>query len=203
MSGDVRAAIAETAARAKHLLFKPDGKLKGPDELASLWTMQILLPSAAKGQELAGGLFFHWRGSTLVYRKDIGDVLIDGADRDAFIDRVLCQAAAVMLDAIYSIPEPKLRSYVCGRLMGGLKPLTKRRRGKKETDNSYRDAVIIGRLIPPLLDRFRATRNAETKHIESACSITTRALASVGVHMSEKRLENIWTKYAHLHVPAK
>ena len=55
MSGDVKAAIAETAARAKQLLFKPDGKLKGPDEFASLCTMQWLLPSAAKGQELTGG----------------------------------------------------------------------------------------------------------------------------------------------------
>ena len=101
MSGDIKAAIAETAARAKQLLFKPDGKLKGPDEFASLCTMQWLLPSAAKGQELTGELFFDWHGSTLVYRKDIGDVLMDGANGDDFIDRVLCQAAAIMLDAVY------------------------------------------------------------------------------------------------------
>jgi hypothetical protein len=63
--------------------------------------------------------------------------------------------------------------------------------------------VIAGWLIPPLLDRFNATRNAETRHTESACSITTKALASVGVHMSEKRLENIWAKFANLYIPVK
>jgi hypothetical protein len=206
MSGDVKAAIAETVARAKELRLGPNGSLKGSDQFAALFTMQMLLPSVTKVQELnafAGSLLFDWRGSTLVYRKDRADVLIDGANGDAFIDKVLCGAAAIILDALGGIPDARLRSYVCGRLMGGLTPLTKRRRGQKKADNSYRDAVIAGWLIPPLLDRFNATRNAETRHAESACSISTTALAHVGVHISEKRLENIWAKVAHLHVPTK
>jgi hypothetical protein len=168
--------------------------------------MQMLLPPLTKGQECnapVGSLSFEWHGSILVYRKDIADVLIGGADGDAFIDHVLCISAAVMLDAMGSIPDARLRSYVRDRLTGGLTHLTKRGRGQKKTDNTYRDAVIVGRLIPPLLDRFNATRNAETRHTESACSITTKALASVGVHMSEKRLENIWAKFAPLYVPVK
>jgi hypothetical protein len=121
MSGDEKAAIAETAARAKQLLFKPDGKLKGPDRFASLFMMQMLLPSVTNGQKCNApmeSLSFEWRGSTLVYRKDRADVLIAGADGDAFIDRVLCGSAAVM-DAKGSILDAQLRSYVCGRLMGG------------------------------------------------------------------------------------
>jgi hypothetical protein len=206
MSGDVKAAIAETQARAKELLFGRDGRLKGPDHLVGNWVFQLILPRVPTVGELnalEGSLVFDWRGTTHVYRKDLADVLIAEADGDAFIDRVLCCTAATMLAALYSIPDPYLRAYVCGRLAGGLTPLTKRGKGQKKTDNSYRDAVIVGRLIPPLLDRFSATRNAETKHIESACSITTIALANVGVHMSEKRLENIWAKFAHLFVPAK
>jgi hypothetical protein len=206
MSGDKKAAIEETASKAKQLLFKSDGKLKGPDEFASLFTMQFLLPPATVVRNLnaqAVGLYFDWHGSTLVYREDIADILLAGADGDAFIDRVLCFAAAVMLDAIGSVPNAKLRTYARDRLMQGNTHLTKRGRGQKKTDNSYRDAVIVGRLIPPLLDRFNATRNAETKHTESACSITTKALASVGVHMSEKRLENIWARFAHTYIPVK
>jgi hypothetical protein len=103
-----------------------------------------------------------------------------------------------MLDAAGIIPDARLRSYVCGRLMGGLPPLTKRGRGQKKTDNNYRDVVIAGWLIPPLLGRFNATRNAETKHTESACSITTKALAIVNLHMSERTLEGIWTKFSHV-----
>lgn len=208
MSGDAKAAIAETRVKARELLFTPDGKMKGPDQLASLWTMQMLLPQVATVEELnAGSIVFDWRGSTHVYRKDIADVLMAGADGDAFIDRVFCGTAAIMLDALYSIPDPKLRSYVCGRLMGGLAPLTKRGRGQKKTSNDYRDVVIAGWLIPPLLDRFKATRNDATKQkgkTVSACWIVSQALAGLGhagydgINISEDRLEGIWGKVSHV-----
>jgi hypothetical protein len=197
MSSDAKAAIAETAARAKEL-FEVRG---GPDRFGSLFTMNVLLRKASAAEILhpqPGDIIFDWRRCTRVYRKEVGDVLLDGAEGDAFIDRVLCNAAAVILDAVGSIPDARLRSYVCGRLMGGLTPLAKRRRGQKKTSNDYRDVVIAGCLIPPLLDRFNATRNAETRHTESACSIATKALASVGVHMSEKRVENIWARFTHV-----
>jgi hypothetical protein len=135
MSGDVKAAIAETVARAKQLRLGPSGSLKGSDQFAALWTMQMLLPSVTKVQELnalAGSLVFDWRGSTVVYRKDRADVLIDGANGDAFIDKVLCGAAAIILDALGGIPEARLRAYVCGRLMGGTPPTTWEQRSKED-----------------------------------------------------------------------
>jgi hypothetical protein len=46
MSSDAIAAVAETAAKAKQLLFNADGKLKGPDHFVSLFTMQYLVPLA-------------------------------------------------------------------------------------------------------------------------------------------------------------
>ena len=81
MSGDVKAAIAETAAKAKQLLFGPDGKLMGDDQFASLFTMQFLLPQISAVQELdayAGFLVFDWHGKTHVYRKDRAGVLLAG-----------------------------------------------------------------------------------------------------------------------------
>jgi hypothetical protein len=132
MRADVKAAIAETQARAKELLLDRDGKLKGPDHFVGLWVWQMILPRVTTVEELntlPTSLVFDCGGTTHVYRKDRGDVLIAGADGDEFIDRVLCGTAAIMLGALYSIPDPNLRAYVCTRLTGGLTPLTKRGRG--------------------------------------------------------------------------
>ena len=162
------------------------------------------MPKASIAEVLhprSGSILFDWTQHTHVYRKEVGDILVAGADGNAFIDKVLCTAASIMLGATGSIPDKRLRTYVCGRLLGDLSSATKRKRGQKKTNNDYRDVVIVGWLIAPLLDRFNATRNAETRHIESACSITQKALAHVGIHMSDKRLENIWAKFAHLMSP--
>jgi hypothetical protein len=48
MSGDAKAAIAETAAKAKQL-FEVKG---GPDRFALLFTMQVLLPKASAAEVL-------------------------------------------------------------------------------------------------------------------------------------------------------
>ena len=133
----------------------------------------------------------------------VGDTLLAGADGDTFIDSVLCITASIMLDATGGIPDGPLRTYICGRLLGRLSPIGKRGKGQKKTRHEYRNAFIVGRLVAPLLDRFNATRNAETKHAESACSITQKALVQVDMHMSEKRIENIWGRFSHLYVPAK
>jgi hypothetical protein len=206
MSGDAKAAIAETAARGKQLLFNDDGTRVGFENHVSSFIVQVLLPAVKTIEEAQAGPIFDWGGKTHAYRKDIAAIYIDGVDGDPFIDRVLCGTAAIMLNEFYGIPDPKLRRYVCNRLAGGLAPQTKRGRGKKKTTTDYRDIIIAGRLIAPLLDRFSPTRNQYTKNpakAESACSITAKALASVGLHMSEKRLENIWAKFSHLYVPAK
>ena len=198
MSTDVEAAIAGTAARAQALLFDTKGKRKGEDLFVALFAMQTVLRVATVDQitdPQPGHILFDWKGSTLIYSAGIADLLIaDATAGDGFCDRVLCSAASVMLDATEGIFDPRLRSYMCGRLNRGLPTISKRGRGQSKGKHSYRDSVIAGRLIPPLLDRFRATRNVGTKHIESACSIATKALEQVGIHMSEKRLENIWSQ---------
>lgn len=205
MTPEEQKAVAETAARAKEFLRKRDD-LKGADPFVPFFMLYVVLPPATKGQELEGSLYFDWKGSTRVYRKDIADALIVEAEGDAFTDKVLCAVAATMLEAVGGIPDVRLRSYVGARLFGGLNPRTKRVRGQKKTSNNYRDAVIVGYLVWPLLDRFSATRNRGTKYSnkgESACSITEKALAIAGTHISEKRLENIWARFAHLYVPTK
>ena len=208
MGGDVKAAIAETAARAKQLLFNADGTLVGFDNHVASFMRQVLLPEVKTIVEAQAGYpIFDWLGETHAYRKDVAAVFIDDADGNKFIDRVLCGTAAVMLNEFYSIPDPKLRRYICNRLAGGLVPLTKRGRGEKKTTTDYRDMVIGAMLIAPLLDRFSAARNQGTREAgktKSACSIVEKALASVGFHISEKRLENIWAaKFANRYVPAK
>lgn len=198
-------AIAETAAKAKQLLFKSDGKLKGPDQFVALFIMQFVVRLATDAETLnpqLGQFLFDWHDRTHAYSKGIGDLLLgDAKAGDAFSDRVLCGSAAIILDAVGGVPDQVLRSYVCGRLNGGLPTLTKRGRGKGKAENSYRDAVIVGWLIIPLLDRYNPTRNDATKQSDkarSACSIVTEALARAGVHMSEKRVEEIWGRFSRI-----
>jgi hypothetical protein len=207
MSGDAKAAIAETQARAKEFLFDGSGKRRTEEYFVSLATFQTILRPVTIEEAMNPQGLIHWKGTSLVYDAGFGDFLVAAArEGDAGCDRIICKAAAVMLAGAGCIEDPLLRAYICNRLDRGLAPKAKPKRGRNSKDTWGRDAVIVGRLIPPLLNRFSATRNAATKqkkHIESACSITTIALENLGVHMSEKRLENIWAKYAHLHVPAK
>jgi hypothetical protein len=104
-----------------------------------------------------------------------------------------------MLDALGGIPDLRLRNYAGARLASGLPALTKLKRGQRKADNTYRDITIAGRLVLPLLGRFSPTRNEATRQkgsAESACSIVKQALKRVGIHMSEKTIEEIWGKYA-------
>ena len=119
MSGNVKAAIAETVARAKQSLFDANGKVVGRAEQVRDFVWHVIVPQVTSVQEPNATLVFDWRGKTHVYRKEIADTLMAGADGDAFIDQVLCGSAALMLDAIGGIPDARLRSHVCGRLMGG------------------------------------------------------------------------------------
>jgi hypothetical protein len=54
--------------------------------------------------------------------------------------------------------------------------------------------MIAGRLIPPLLANFHATRNEVTFDRESACSIVSSALERIGIDLSERRIGEIWAK---------
>jgi hypothetical protein len=102
-------------------------------------------------------------------------------------------AAAAMLNATGGISDRELRAYVEARLIGGMPVIGKRGRGRSEADNAPRNLVIVGKLIPPLLDRFDATRNPATKR-ESACSIVSKALERVDIHMSEGAVVRVWEK---------
>ena len=129
----------------------------------------------------------------IFYDGGLGELIMADAHADTFCDRVLCNAAAAMLEATGGITDNRLRAYVCGRLSGWLVTNSKRKRGRTR-DNWGRDAVIVGRLVLPLLDQFKATRNDATE-AESACSIAKAALERIGIHISEKRIEEIWGKY--------
>ena len=52
MSDEVEAAIEETAATAKQLLFNRRGKLKGPEARVALYTLEVVLPKAGAAELL-------------------------------------------------------------------------------------------------------------------------------------------------------
>ena len=188
---DVGAAIQETEERARKLLKKGKKML----ELQSIGAQvfQFVLRKATVDDTRRSEVF-NFMGATYTYDAGYGMIYIEGARAgSADCDRVVCCAAAVMLNATHCISDPELRTYVEGRLTVGIPSIGKRGPGRSKKDNAYRDMVIVGRLIPPLLDRFDPTRNAATKG-ESACSIVSKALARVGMHMSEGAVERVWEK---------
>jgi hypothetical protein len=107
-----------------------------------------------------------------------------------FADQILCMVAAGMLEGTGGIPDPRLRSYVAKRLSGDICPPKKGRGG----DNAFRDAAIVGLLIPLLLAKgFKPTRNDSTEG-ECPCSILSKALDQIDIDLSEKRLSNLWAR---------
>ena len=193
---DIEAAIAETEERARRHLFDSKGKKRPEGYFVSLFTLHTLVRPATIEEAMQpkpGHSLFDWSGATYVYDGGLGELIMADAHADTFCDRVLCNAAAAMLEATGGITDNRLRAYVCGRLSGWLVTNSKRKRGRTR-DNWGRDAVIVGRLVLPLLDRFKATRNDATE-AESACSIAKAALERIGIHISEKRIEEIWGKY--------
>jgi hypothetical protein len=190
-------AIAETEDRAKRLLFDDKGKRRPEGYYITLCALQTLLRPATVEetfQPKLGHILFDWGGRTYLYDGGLGELLMADAPSSPFCDRVLCNAAAAMLEATGSILDSKLRAFACGRLSGATATESKPKRGRTSKDTWGRDAVIIDRLIPPLLDAFKATRNDATKDAESACSIVTQALARLGIHLSESQVETIWAK---------
>lgn len=94
---------------------------------------------------------------------------------------------AVMPDDM--LPAP-LRIYVCRLLQE--RPTTRR-------TNRTRDACIAG-VVRLLVDRgFDPTRNAAKRGKESACSIVQKVLAHLGLHLSERTIEDIWNDHRDLH----
>jgi hypothetical protein len=198
MNATEKAAVDETVARARQFLLDENGKRRPEGYYVALFTLQTLLRPATVDETFSpktGNFLFDWRGKPYVYDSGLGELLMAEAPSSPFCDQVLCNAAAAMLEATGSIAEPRLRSFACGRLGGGVAPMSKPKRGRSSRDTWGRDAVIVSRLIPPLLDRFKATRNDATAHTESACSIAQKALAEAGIHLSENQVESIWSTH--------
>jgi hypothetical protein len=71
-------------------------------------------------------------------------------------------------------------------------PPVKPARGRSADDNRWRNAWIVGYLIPLLLRaEFPPTRNEATE-TESACSIVSQALATIEIELGEKHIAKIW-----------
>jgi hypothetical protein len=196
---DVEAAIKETMERARPLLFDKKGKRLTEDFYVMFFMAKSILRPATIEETMhpkLGHTLFDCVGTTYVYDAGLAVLLLEDADSTPFYDRVLCKAAAIMLDSTGRIDDPRLKTYAASRLVTGLPAKEKPRRGRSTKDTWGRDVVIVGGLIPQLLDRFSATRNREpkTKLTESACSIVKTALARLGIHMSERRVEGIWER---------
>lgn len=188
-------AIAETADKAKQLLFDKEGNPKQSGHYLALLTLHTILQPKAAHQGLPDPLLVRWRSKDYVYMSAIAALLLQEArDGDAVSDQVLCNAAAIMLDATGGISDTSLRAYVIQRLSKDIPPPQKRGRGRSKTDNAYRDSVIAGWLIPPLAEKgFCPTRNEATDE-ECASSIVHNALNRIGISLSEKRIAEIWGK---------
>lgn len=164
---DVEAAINETEQRARQFLFDEKGKRLPEDYFITLFMAQTVMRPATSEEVMhprPGHTLFDRGKTSYVYDPVWGEVLLADAKVEASCDRNLCKAAGIMLDATGRIDDSRLRSYACGRLVTGMPVIGKPKRGRSSKDTWGRDQVIVGRLIRPLLDRFNATRNRETKH---------------------------------------
>jgi hypothetical protein len=201
---NVEYAVAATAERAKDLLFDKAGKPKGHDHFLAVLTLNTVLRPATEKTPLGlGQELFDWDGKPYLYDQGIAYVLLEGAKNgDATADRVLCNAAAILLAETATISDSPLRKYAAERLSGDIRITEKKARGRRATDNSYRDYAIALRLMPPLLNMgFHPTRSDATKDKsgmqDSVCSIVCSALKAVGLHLSEKRIEGIYGSHSH------
>jgi hypothetical protein len=205
MNDREKAALEETIARAKPLLFDANGKRRTEEYFLSLATLQTVLRPATIEEAMnpqEGLILFDWRGRSYAYNAGFGDLLVASAgEGDADSDRMICKAAAAMLEGAGCIKDRLLRAYICKRLDGAMASKAKPKRGRNSKETWGRDAVIVGRLILPLLDRFKATRNKASRNkdgaAESACSITQKALAQIRHNVTEKRVEDIWGRLSH------
>jgi hypothetical protein len=192
-------AITQTANEARALLFDRDGKPKGIDHYRAALTLHTVIRPAIGGTDKPSDQVFEWRGGLMVYDPGLAEILFSECS-DPYCDRLLCNAAATILQATGGIADKRLRDYACRRLSGDMKPPpVKPARGRSADDNQWRNVCIVGYLIPPLLRaEFSPTRNEATES-ESACSIVSKALAKIGIKLGEKAIAKIWARYPSLH----
>ena len=192
-------AITQTANEARALLFDRDGKPKGIDHYRAALTLHTVIRPAIGGTDKPSDQVFEWRGGLMVYDPGLAEILFSECS-DPYCDRLLCNAAATILQATGGIADKRLRDYACRRLSGDMPPPpVKPARGRSADDNQWRNVCIVGYLIPPLLRaEFSPTRNEATES-ESACSIVSQALAKIGIKLREKTIAKIWARYPSLH----
>src|SRR6476469_7168148 len=111
----VEDAIAQTAATGKDLLFDKDDKPKGHDHFLALLTLSTILrrtTASEAAQSGSGRDLIDWRGSLYTYDTGIAALFLhDAQEGDHTADRVLCNAAAVMLATRGGIADPRLCKY--------------------------------------------------------------------------------------------
>ena len=195
----VEDAIAQTANRARALLFDREGKPKGVDHYLAVLTLYSLIrPTKWFGQPDHPGIqVFTWRGDLMVYDPGLAEIFLSECS-DPACDRILCNAAAVILEATRTIADDRLWHYACRRLRGDIPaPLVKPKRGRSADDNRWRNSCIVGYLVPPLLQAgFPAMRNDANIYATSACGIVSQALQKIGIELAEKTIANIWSQLA-------
>jgi hypothetical protein len=194
-SMSVEDAIAQTENKAQALLFDREGKPHKHKRYVASLLWHTVLRSAktfVKTDYAKEGTYaFRWHGDLVIYDPAEAEIAIWHArGGDPTSDELLCNAAAMILDATGGIADKSLRDYICGRLMLGA-PQPTPKKGRSAEKNRWRDVCIQGWLIPPLLPGFPATRNEATK-TESACSIVSKALKNIGIKLSEKGVANVW-----------
>ena len=201
-SMSVEDAITQTANNARMLLFDREGKPTGIDFFLEMLTQQTLIrPAKSFGQtDLSKPdiLVFRWRGDMMIYDPGLAEDFFSECS-NPYCDRLLCTAAAIILQSTGGIADKRLRDYVCRRLSGDMPPPpVKPARGRSADDNRWRNVSIVN-LIPPLLRAgFPPTRNEATE-TESACSIVSQALATIEIKLGEKAIAKIWARYPSRH----
>jgi len=200
-SMSVEDAITQTANKALMLLFDQEGKPTGIDHFYAALTLTLIRPVEWFGQtdKLGMHVFPDRRGGSLIYDSDLAEIFFSECS-DPSCDRLLCNAAAVILQSTGGIADKRLRDYAVRRLSGDMPPPpVKPTRGRSADDNRWRNVCIVLGLIPPLLQaEFPPTRNEATE-TESACSIVSQALATIGIKLGEKAIAKIWAGYPSRH----
>src|SRR5262249_59547477 len=91
-------------------------------------------------------------------------------------------------DLIKRLPDEVIREHVRDYVCGVLSETPK---GLKRTYAAGRDGYIAEAVYDATRRGFPPTRNAATRGKESACSLVAKALARVGVNLSERTVEDI------------
>ena len=131
----VEDAIAQTAVTATDLLFDEDGKPKGHDHFLALYTLSTILRPTTASE--AGHDLIDWHGSLYTYDAGIAVLFLDDAHKgDHTADRVLCNAAAVLLVTTGGIADLRLRKYAARRLSGDIRIAKNKGRGRNASGDA-------------------------------------------------------------------